>query len=637
MDARPKRFRYTPFSSPQTQFRLLRLSERNQNPQTGGFQNYWRLENFDIDTCPPYNALSYTWGCPFQGEEALESTSAPIDWHSETGSIFINGHAFPVRRNLATFLDDFVCFQPALAGEYLWCDAISIDQQNMPERNAQVQIMAKIYIEASSSLVWLGPSDRYLKAVAVTLHNWDKMPISDVEIDRMDEVLSQLRHISSLGAGMFMGRDWEPTEGEDWRDKALPRSIQTQALAIQNGDCEFGDRFDPDLLIEGYMGRSTQGVSRWDVCKSLETRGLPVKTISDPGTTFAEGHLCQLRKLIQRAYWQRTWIIQELLLAKSISIFCGPGIFSLETFITALFLFEKMDHDSVQDWTTAFTYASALRRKWPLKFADGRNDIVSFIYSDKIDLGRGTGAITNGTLKVRRMSYNDTMNTACRFSDSQCTVPLDKVYGFLGLVEQREGSPSIIVDYKLSCEELFFQLVYSELNNTAEKLSMARDLASMLRLKEDRLATWVQANLSTQQRESMLLVCKVKLDGTLTKVEKGGELKFKGEYMFDRLFLPSAEATDPPPALRGGDSLYRLENAQLYLITGAARVVGATAYGRRKRTKRDPANMHVFRGLRIDRATEGLNGHDTCVLNVTQFLEAIKLCPSRVTKIKERE
>lgn len=41
----------------------------------------------------------------------------------------------------------------------MWVDAICINQQNIPERNHQVQMMDKIYERAVEVLVWLGPAE----------------------------------------------------------------------------------------------------------------------------------------------------------------------------------------------------------------------------------------------------------------------------------------------------------------------------------------------------------------------------------------------------------------------------------------------------------------------------------------------
>ena len=101
----------------------------------------------ESDTRIPYLALSYCWGDIEDPVEILlhspsltgERTSAP----------------FRVTRNLHIALQ-------AIRDEtrqYLWIDALCIDQQDPREKTHQVQLMGKIYSSAESVLVWLGPDD----------------------------------------------------------------------------------------------------------------------------------------------------------------------------------------------------------------------------------------------------------------------------------------------------------------------------------------------------------------------------------------------------------------------------------------------------------------------------------------------
>lgn len=68
--------------------------------------------------------------------------------------ISIDGEVFPVRQNLWTFLK---CLQECDGKPFvMWIDAICVDQNNISERNQQVQLMSDIYSNASRVCVWLG-------------------------------------------------------------------------------------------------------------------------------------------------------------------------------------------------------------------------------------------------------------------------------------------------------------------------------------------------------------------------------------------------------------------------------------------------------------------------------------------------
>jgi hypothetical protein len=89
----------------------------------------------------PYEALSYVWG-----------SQIPRD---ETPHIEINGHEFPITKNLEIALRHLRYID---VPRTLWIDAICINQNDVEERNSQVGMMLDIYQRATLVNVWLGPS-----------------------------------------------------------------------------------------------------------------------------------------------------------------------------------------------------------------------------------------------------------------------------------------------------------------------------------------------------------------------------------------------------------------------------------------------------------------------------------------------
>ena len=82
-----------------------------------------------------YDALSYVWGDP-----------------TKTRPIFVNGHRFNVRENLHAALCSLRC----RSIEWMWIDAIAINQEDKQERGHQVRSMVRIYGRARRVIVWLG-------------------------------------------------------------------------------------------------------------------------------------------------------------------------------------------------------------------------------------------------------------------------------------------------------------------------------------------------------------------------------------------------------------------------------------------------------------------------------------------------
>ena len=89
---------------------------------------------------PKYQALSYTWGTP-----------------NKTGSIVLNGHHFPITKNLEAALRQLRQIQAnTVPRTSWWIDAICINQDDILERNSQVSLMRRIYKKAQQVSVWLG-------------------------------------------------------------------------------------------------------------------------------------------------------------------------------------------------------------------------------------------------------------------------------------------------------------------------------------------------------------------------------------------------------------------------------------------------------------------------------------------------
>lgn len=123
--------RYTSLQSPH-HIRVLDLE-----PGTGSDPIACRLSTVSLLDNPVYEALSYTWGDP----------------NEPRGFIVCNGDSIPVANNLKA------AFQRLrLPNEIrsIWADAICINQNDIPERNAQVQLMSQVYRKASKVVVWLG-------------------------------------------------------------------------------------------------------------------------------------------------------------------------------------------------------------------------------------------------------------------------------------------------------------------------------------------------------------------------------------------------------------------------------------------------------------------------------------------------
>jgi hypothetical protein len=132
-------YEYPGLDTTQKQIRLLRLRHRARD----GHLPQYELHTFDLKTAPNYIALSYTWG--------REPPTFPIR---------VNRKKLYIRPNLHAFLEGVAMRQ------YIWIDQICIDQSNPEERNHQVRMMAQIYKDCDSMIIWLGSQDQRFKEAA---------------------------------------------------------------------------------------------------------------------------------------------------------------------------------------------------------------------------------------------------------------------------------------------------------------------------------------------------------------------------------------------------------------------------------------------------------------------------------------
>ncbi|KAF2664041.1 hypothetical protein BT63DRAFT_99475 [Microthyrium microscopicum] len=92
-----------------------------------------------MSSCPYYSALSYTWG-----------KSLPLH------DIIVEGATVTVPENLYLFFRNAILSGQLNRSTWLWIDQISINQDDVTERDYQVHLMADIYSNAMDVWAWLG-------------------------------------------------------------------------------------------------------------------------------------------------------------------------------------------------------------------------------------------------------------------------------------------------------------------------------------------------------------------------------------------------------------------------------------------------------------------------------------------------
>ncbi|KAL9616831.1 MAG: hypothetical protein Q9160_008354 [Pyrenula sp. 1 TL-2023] len=186
--------------------------------------------------------------------------------------------------------------------------------------------------------------------------------------------------------------------------------------------------------------------------------------------TVLDSESKQLDRIFERAciasFWERTWIIQEILLAPQLLICYDEHVFSFEHF------YELWKRNA----------QTLLRRhnSWAFR-------MCAFMLTHKNPPSRNgaENAGESGALTDSGRPLFDILNLISMFSHSACTVPLDKVYALLSLVDW-QGRPPLQVNYELRAETLYFQtLSISRKVNSLE----ADYLRGALQIRKDQVIT----------------------------------------------------------------------------------------------------------------------------------------------------
>jgi hypothetical protein len=134
-------FTYRGLELSQTQMRLLHISESTTESSIEDTINC-SLVRVDINACPPYRALSYTWASP------PSAVSRPAD----PKFILINGAPLGIGDNLWEFLRLVSRGELPFANKPIWVDQICIDQENELEKNQQVAHIGSVFAQAEQVL-----------------------------------------------------------------------------------------------------------------------------------------------------------------------------------------------------------------------------------------------------------------------------------------------------------------------------------------------------------------------------------------------------------------------------------------------------------------------------------------------------
>ena len=173
---------YEPLAT-QTHIRLLRRLNSDDNGLIPCPHFYF--ESYDLPSSPEFTALSYTWGSCMESEDA--------DNHSDEKvyTVECNGQLCSVTENLFDFLS-------TIMQDFLWIDALCINQQDNDEKAIQVSLMGQIYAAANIVIMWLGKDTSDLSEF-LFLHDKFLPELDNRDIDVFKQSIWDLSFIREIG------------------------------------------------------------------------------------------------------------------------------------------------------------------------------------------------------------------------------------------------------------------------------------------------------------------------------------------------------------------------------------------------------------------------------------------------------
>jgi hypothetical protein len=288
--------------------------------------------------CPPYEALSYTWGNP-----------------AEKSPINISGAVFSAQRNLKSALHHLRYPDKV---RILWVDALCINQSDNEEKSVQVARMGDIYRNAEQTTVWLGEAEddshetieeckracQHFASEDLRKQNEGQEDVKTVLRDVEDLFYSFFERDSETESNMqFLRRlGWDNPDFDQIPKHMIPDNITETTFfrILKLVQPVFRAENLGPFAIERFLdgGPSLRGNTTDSVAPTRDGTSNDTTSCSDSGDkivratkptdsvqgeTFSFQHVKGIQALLKRAWFQRLWIIQEVALASKVTIICG--------------------------------------------------------------------------------------------------------------------------------------------------------------------------------------------------------------------------------------------------------------------------------------------------------------------------
>lgn len=274
-------FEYTPLNWKTRSIRLLKF----ETPPPGSDVICCSLETYELDSCPRFAALSYTWGQP----DSCKDQEIYLDWWT-----------FPVRKNLHAALCSMRHFEDE---DQLWLKTSTALTDFTSHQTDLPELMATLKGYTRTKKRWQAVVHKMLKSNCVMIRDRAHGYNNDQRLEAFWEIFKTMMGYDEATEA----RVYDHTTIADWQQ----RYYWVDAICInQDDDKERGHHVDfmgdiyrrADRVI-AWLGPATAESNR--VIGAMACGTWPY---DEKDGTNLEAHL---ESIAGRSYWRRLWTAQE--------------------------------------------------------------------------------------------------------------------------------------------------------------------------------------------------------------------------------------------------------------------------------------------------------------------------------------